>query len=155
LLHREIVLTLFFPQKVRLDEQRRNCVHAYEKGSASIIVPAHEPKPMEAKPSRWHRPLKMISSPSAKKLRISPFGIVIGRLPPAVNSSMLLNSSSRGPEIVPRRREKNFEVDVQSASRLIILIAQIFERLWLAMRAVHRSNPERRKRINGYHPWRD
>jgi hypothetical protein len=48
-----------------------------------------------------HFPRNVISSPSCRNTRRSPFGSTTGCVPPAVNSSMLLGSAGLGPEMVP------------------------------------------------------
>ena len=56
---------------------------------------------MLAKPARLHLPRKVISSPSSRKPRFSPFASITGLDPAVVNSSMLESSAGLGPEMVP------------------------------------------------------
>src|SRR3546814_7725841 len=70
-------------------------------GSAETIRPAHDPKPSGAKPARSHRAEKLTSSPSSRKVRVSPLGSVRGNSPILHNSNMLQKISRLGPDIVP------------------------------------------------------
>ena len=53
--------------------------------SAAMTTPRHSPKPILLKPSRSQKPRIIISSPSSKKRRVSPFGSSNGCLPPPAN----------------------------------------------------------------------
>ena len=56
---------------------------------AADTMARHSPKPIETCPSRTQRARRMISSPSSRKVRVSPPGSARGALPPSVSSSRL------------------------------------------------------------------
>ena len=49
---------------------------------AGSTIPLHSPRPMRLAPARSQKAFSVNSSPSARKLRVSPLGNVIGCLPP-------------------------------------------------------------------------
>ena len=65
------------------------------------IVALTSPKPIRAEPDFLHQPFIIIASPSSKKVRVSPFGKVIGSEPAFDNSSIEPASSGFGPDWVP------------------------------------------------------
>ena len=63
--------------------------------------PTHSPRPIRTAPSRSHQARKVISSPSSRKLRVSPLGSSIGCFPPRLISSSEPSPSSLSVDRVP------------------------------------------------------
>src|SRR5262249_4268470 len=68
---------------------------------AETITPRHSPNPIVANPSRLQLPRSVTSSPSCRKVRLSPPRSARGSLPPQVSSSRQPRFSLAGPETVP------------------------------------------------------
>ena len=69
-------------------------------GDGSTVA-AQGPKPMRARPGRWHHARSVTVSPSCKNVRVSPPGSEMGTLPPCVSSMSEPPCPASGPDCVP------------------------------------------------------